>query len=311
MHDRHRTEQSRSSIICTFRVRRLRALAAVIGSALFASATPSPLYETYSRLWDFSPLFLTLVYATYAVEVLAALLLAGRASDDAGRRPVLLLAISALLIASVVYMLAQSVAWLFVARGVQASRPVWSSGPRAPAAPSPPTSRSRKCGLDQRRRQRRRHRPRSPGLLRARATPPRPTCSPTCLCSSSAITLRRSPADAGAGGRPVPAAALPQRPQIPDSVRQPFLVAALAVTSAYSIGGLFLALGPQLSGQIFETGNHLVTGSDLSPRRLRLAGPTGLRATSAWLGVVLGSVALAAGVLLIVLAAVEERRRRF
>src|SRR5919197_6642319 len=93
--------------------------AAIIGAALFASATPSPLYETYSQLWGFSSVVLTLVYATYAIGVLAALLLAGRASDEAGRRPVLAIALSALLVATVLYMAAESVAWLFVARGVQ------------------------------------------------------------------------------------------------------------------------------------------------------------------------------------------------
>src|SRR3954469_14617311 len=61
-------------------------VAAVIGLALFASSTPSPLYGTYRALWGFSPVVLTLVYATYAIGVLAALLVAGRVSDEAGRR---------------------------------------------------------------------------------------------------------------------------------------------------------------------------------------------------------------------------------
>jgi MFS family permease len=70
------------------------ALAAVeIGLGLFASVTPSPLYHTYSVLWHFSPLTLTLIYATYAFGVLATLLLAGRVSDQVGRRPVLLVAL--------------------------------------------------------------------------------------------------------------------------------------------------------------------------------------------------------------------------
>src|SRR5213082_2040236 len=66
--------------------------AAIIGAALFASATPSPLYQTYARLWGFSSVLLTLVYATYAIGVLAA---------------------------TVLYMVAESVAWLFAARAVQ------------------------------------------------------------------------------------------------------------------------------------------------------------------------------------------------
>src|SRR2546429_7405142 len=70
--------------------------ALVVGLGLFASVTPSPLYRTYSILWHFSPLTLTLIYATY-FGVLASLLLAGGVSDDVGRRPVLLVALGALM----------------------------------------------------------------------------------------------------------------------------------------------------------------------------------------------------------------------
>ena len=92
--------------------------AGVIGLGLFASVTPSPLYRTYSVLWHFSPLTLTLIYATYAFGVLATLLLAGSVSDDVGRRPVLLVALAGLLGATVLFLVADSAAWLFVARGL-------------------------------------------------------------------------------------------------------------------------------------------------------------------------------------------------
>src|SRR5689334_11712226 len=92
---------------------------AVIGLALFASITPSPLYGIYSQLWGFSPVVLTLIYGTYAFGVLTTLILAGRVSDEVGRRPVLLAALTALMGASVLFMVADSVAWLFVARGIQ------------------------------------------------------------------------------------------------------------------------------------------------------------------------------------------------
>src|SRR3954452_23928866 len=93
--------------------------ASVIGLALFASVTPSPLYGIYSQLWDFSPAILTLVYGTYAFGVLTTLVLAGRLSDEVGRRPVLLIALGTLLATSLIYMVADSVACLFVARGLQ------------------------------------------------------------------------------------------------------------------------------------------------------------------------------------------------
>ena len=93
--------------------------ALVVGLGLFASVTPSPLYRTYSVLWNFSPLTLTLIYASYAFGVLASLLLAGGVSDEVGRRPVLLAALGALMASSVLFMVAGSAAWLFVARGLQ------------------------------------------------------------------------------------------------------------------------------------------------------------------------------------------------
>src|SRR3954469_10284748 len=93
--------------------------AGVIGLGLFASVTPSPLYHLYAIRWHFGPLTLTLVYATYAFGVLAALLLAGRVSDEVGRRPVLLVSLAALALSSVTFIVASSPAWLFVARGLQ------------------------------------------------------------------------------------------------------------------------------------------------------------------------------------------------
>src|SRR6201989_1333990 len=94
-------------------------MAAVIGLALLASGTPTPLYGTYGAMWALSPGVLTLVYAVDAAGVLATLLLAGPVSDSAGRRPVLLVALGALMSATVIFMLADSVAWLFAARAVQ------------------------------------------------------------------------------------------------------------------------------------------------------------------------------------------------
>src|SRR5215831_19221454 len=93
--------------------------AGVIGLGLFASVTPSPLYGTYSMVWHFSPLTLTLIYATYALGVLATLLLAGGVSDRVGRRPVLLGALAGLAGSTTLFLLADSAAWLFVARGLQ------------------------------------------------------------------------------------------------------------------------------------------------------------------------------------------------
>src|SRR4029077_8539348 len=93
--------------------------AAVIALCLFASVVPSPLYSAYAQRWHFSPSTLTLIFATYAFGVLAALLLAGRLSDQAGRRPALLADMATLMVSLVLYIAADSTLWLFVARAVQ------------------------------------------------------------------------------------------------------------------------------------------------------------------------------------------------
>src|SRR5919204_3435770 len=59
-------------------------VAGIIALALFASATPSPLYADYAARWHFSTPVLTSVYAVYAIGVLVALLLTGRLSDEVG-----------------------------------------------------------------------------------------------------------------------------------------------------------------------------------------------------------------------------------
>jgi predicted MFS family arabinose efflux permease len=285
-------------------------VASVIGLALFASGTPSPLYTSYRELWGFSPVVLTLVYATYAFGVLASLILAGRVSDDLGRRPVLLVALGTLMGASVLFMVADSVVWLFVARGVQgiatglalgaASAALLDLHPRRDAAGVGLTNgivSAGGMGL---------------GVLVSSALvelAPAPRVLPYV-----ALLVLFAVAFAGALAMPEPVERTPgrvrltpQRPSVPPSVRRPFLLAALGVVSSWSIGGLFLSLGPSLSAAVFHSTDHFVTGIGI----FLLAG-TGAVAqmlfgrAAPWLCASLGSVALSAGMVLIVLAASSE-----
>jgi MFS family permease len=279
---------------------------AIIGLALFASGTPSPIYGIYRELWGFSPLVLTLVYATYAFGVLAALLLAGRVSDAVGRRPVLLAALGTLMAATVLFMLADSVVWLFVARGVQglatgaalgaASAALLDLHPRRdPAGVGLTNGVVSAGGLGL-------------GVLVSAAFVeflPAPRVLPyVALFVLFAIALE------GVWRMPEPVAErsrlrlTPQWPSVPSAVRRPFLLAALGVISSWSIGGLFLSLGPQLSADLFHTTNHLVAGVPV----FALAGSAAvaqivLGRTPPWAGAAAGSVALASGMVLIVIAA--------
>jgi hypothetical protein len=54
-----------------------------------------------------------------------------------------------------------------------------------------------------------------------------------------------------------------ERPSVPAVVRRPFFLAALAVLSSWSIGGLFFSLGPQLAAHLFNSSNAIVSGSGI------------------------------------------------
>ena len=79
---------------------------------------PTPLYVRYQHQWGFSAGMLTLIFAVYAVALLAALMFFGAASDAAGRRAIMATAIVLGAISSVVFILATDVAMLFVARAL-------------------------------------------------------------------------------------------------------------------------------------------------------------------------------------------------
>ncbi len=281
-------------------------VAAIIGLALFASGTPSPLYGIYRQLWGFSPLVLTLVYATYAFGVLAALILAGRVSDDVGRRPVLLVALGALMGATVLFMVADSVVWLFFARGVQglatgaalgaASASLLDLHPRRDPAGVGLTNGVVSAG--------------GMGLgVLVSATFVELLPAPRVL-PYVALFVLFAVAFVGAALMPEPVEdrsrprLTPQRPSVPPVVRRPFVLAGLGVISSWSIGGLFLSLGPQLSATLFHTNNHLVAGFGV----FALAGSAAVAQlafgrSAPWAGAAGGSVALAVGMVLIVLAA--------
>jgi MFS family permease len=280
--------------------------AGVVGLGLFASLTPSPLYRSYSVLWHFSPLTLTLIYATYAFGVLAALLLVGGVSDDVGRRPVLLVALAGLMGSTTLFLLADSAAWLFVARGLQGL----ATGAALSAASA--------ALLDL-------HPRRDPvGVAVTNGTAAAAGVGLGMLVSSSLVQLGWEPrllpyvvllglvavAFVGAYLMPEPAQKRSRfqvrldRPRVPASVRRAFVLASLAVVSSWSIGALFFSLGPQLAGDLFDTRNAVVAGIGvvaLSAAAVLSQLLVGRRAP--WIAASAGSVALAAGIGMIVVAA--------
>ena len=92
---------------------------AMLTTYLAASTAPSPLYALYREAWGFSALTLTLVFASYAFALLAALLVFGALSDHRGRREVAIVAAAVEIVSLLLFRHADSVAWLLAARVVQ------------------------------------------------------------------------------------------------------------------------------------------------------------------------------------------------
>jgi len=237
-------------------------VAAIIGFALFASVTPTPLYDVYRQEWGFSAFTLTAVFAVYAVCVLVSLLLLGRISDDAGRRPVLAGSLVVLLVATGLFLAATSVEWLFAARALQGLATGVAMGSAGAALLDlHPRHDGDAAGLTN-------------GVVSAVGM------GTGALVSAALLELAPSPLHlpfvvvaigfavllAGTLCMPEPVrerrrpSLRPQWPHVPHEIRGAFALAGLGVLAAWSIGGLYMSLGPRLAADVMGTDNQLVAG---------------------------------------------------
>jgi MFS family permease len=94
----------------------LATVAMLIGAAFGLSTLTTPLYLIYQQQFGFSQITLTLIYAAYAIGNVVALLFFGRISDRIGRRLVALSALAILAVAVLVFLFANGIAALYIAR---------------------------------------------------------------------------------------------------------------------------------------------------------------------------------------------------
>jgi hypothetical protein len=90
---------------------------------------PTPLYRGYEAKFGFSPLVVTLIFASYVAVLIPSLLMAGPLSDAIGRRHMLLPAVALAALGSLAFALAAVTAWLFAARILQGIALGAASGP--------------------------------------------------------------------------------------------------------------------------------------------------------------------------------------
>ncbi len=238
-------------------------LAFVFTATMLGTTLPTPLYVIYQAQWHFSPAIVTVIFAVYAAGVLAALLLAGRASDQAGRKPVLAAALGSSALSTVVFILAPNVGVLFAGRILSGlSAGLMTGTATATLTELIPASASRRAslvatavnmgglGLG----------PLIAGLF-AQYAP-----HPTVLVFEVYLAVL---AAAGLCLFLVPETVSPrQRPAlrfaglgIPERGRGEFVAAGLAGFAAFSLLGLFAALAPTFVGGVLHQPSHAVQGA--------------------------------------------------
>src|SRR5581483_105550 len=92
------------------------AAAFAFAAAMLGTTLPTPLYALYRSELGFSELMVTVVFASYAVGTIAALVLAGSLSDRVGRRPVLLAGLTFSALSAGVFLAAHGLALLLLGR---------------------------------------------------------------------------------------------------------------------------------------------------------------------------------------------------
>jgi MFS family permease len=228
---------------------------------LMGSNMATPLYAVYRERYGFSAVELTLIFATYAGVLVPSLLLFGQLSDWLGRRPVIAVGLVGGAAGLTLFALADSTAWLFVARAVQALGTglmtaaaaaalveLEPSGDRGRAAVATVLGNNGGSAAG----------PLVAGTLAQWAPEPLVLCYLTgiaCLAFALLGVLSiRDPVVAGGRWRP-------QRPSVPRPIRARFARASLTGASAWAVGGLFLSVVPSYAGQLLHTGDLALLGA--------------------------------------------------
>ncbi|WP_431277549.1 MFS transporter [Leifsonia poae] len=243
-------------------------IAAAFLSVMAFSTLPTPLYALYQERDGFPTWVVTVIFAAYAIGVLASLFLVGHISDWAGRRRMVLVAIALEIVAAVVFLFWNDVSGLLVARVI--------SGIGVGALTASATAHL--------------------GELRSVARPDEgPQLAGTVSTVVNTGGLALGPLIAGALAQFLPAPLIlpyavflvifaiatvavalvpetveraeerpayrPQRISLPAGARSTFSAAAVAAFAGFAVFGLFTALAPTvLAGTLHET-SRLIAGA--------------------------------------------------
>ncbi|MET9313444.1 MFS transporter [Kribbella sp. NPDC003505] len=242
-------------------------IAAAFLTTMAFSTIPTPLYAIYQQRDGFPTYVITVIFASYAVGVMASLYLAGHVSDWLGRRRVALLAVLAEALAAAIFLLWPEVPGLLVARFVcgvgvgvlTATATAHLSELRQVARPGEDPSRSALIssmvnlgGLA--------FGPLIGGLLAQYVSSPlqRPYEVFLVLLLISAVGIALVPETVERlEERP---AYRPQRVALPSSARPLFFASAIGAFAAFAIFGLFTSLAPTFLAGVLHHTSRLLAG---------------------------------------------------
>ncbi|MCZ1020034.1 MFS transporter [Streptomyces noursei] len=253
----------------TVRTERGRRLGSPAAAGVFAigmagTTLPTPLYGLYRQQLGFSELMVTVVFATYAVGVIAVLFGAGNVSDATGRRPVLFAALGLSAASALCFLLEGGLPLLLLGRVLsgfaaglfsgaataavlELARPGRES--RAGFAATAANMGGLGCG------------PLLAGLLAQYA--PRPLALPflvhLVLLVLAALVTWFLPETVAHPRRP--RSPRPQGLRIPPAVRGVFAPAAIAAFAGFALLGLFTAIAPSFVARTLGEHNLAVSGA--------------------------------------------------
>ena len=238
-------------------------LAFVFAATMLGTTLPTPLYDIYQAQWHFSAAIVTVTFAVYAAGVLLTLLLTGRASDQAGRKPVLAAALGCSALSTVVFILAPNVGVLMAGRILSGfSAGLMTGTATATLTELIPASASRRAslvatvanmgglGLG----------PLIAGLFAQYG--PHPTVLVfqvyLAVLAAAGLCLFLIPETVSPRRRPVIRFA---GLGIPERGRGEFIAAGVAAFAAFSLLGLFAGLAPTFVASVLHEPNHAVQGA--------------------------------------------------
>jgi MFS family permease len=278
---------------------------------MMGTNVPSPLYGVYRQEWGFSAGVLTLIFASYVAALIPSLLVFGRLSDKVGRRRVVLVGLLVAVCGSALFFMAQGVVWLFAARMVQGTAVGLTSGAATAAIAELHPGGDRRAAallttialtggsaLG----------PLFGGLIAQYGPEPLslPYLAYLCFLIPAALGIwvvmpetveKRLESKHGA------VSLRPRLPRVPAEIIGSFALGSSACFVGWAVTGLFLALVPSYATDLLGVSNLAVGGGAVfAMLGASTATQLFMRETSHRRAMVLGSLALVAGLGLLVLS---------